>query len=227
MELKIIITTSDRNRHIVPIFAYFFNKNWDSNQKVEVVGYKKPDIELPSNFTFVSLGEQSEDKKDFSNNLKKYFEKQDDWFIWMVEDCFIKSFKKEKLDILLKHRREDIGRINLSSECIKQEHTFYTWADVKGEINIYQNTQTAKYRVSTQPSIWNKKFLLQYLKKDLSPWDFETQNSINDGWKIIGLDKENAPIEHNEGVRKWDLYEYDFNGFPQEQIEELRTLKII
>lgn len=221
--MKIIVTTSDKYHHIIPIFCYLFNKYWDPNKEVEIVGYKKPDFELPKNFTFISLGEQGK-VEEFSTDLRKYFENQPEWFIWMMEDTFIKGVDFLKLKLLqeLTYYSDNVGRINLSKECVKQEHVPYIHI---GGLQLYKNIQTANYRLSTQPSIWSKKFLLQYLTPGLTPWKFETQKSINDGWEIIGLGT--AAVEHNEGVRKHNIYNYDFTGIHSEVIEEMKQLKYI
>ncbi len=66
---------------------------------------------------------------------------------------------------------------------------------------------------------------MQYLTPNLSPWDFETQYSINDGWKILG--PEEPALYSNEGVNRKDIYKYDLNGIKEEQIEEMKTLGLL
>lgn len=221
--MKIIVTTSDKYLHLLPIFIYLFKKNWSTEQSVEIVGYKTPDFQLPLNFTFHSLGTQGT-VKEFSTDLRKYFELQDDYFIWMMEDSFIKLVDHNKLSKLMEliYRENNIGRINLTNETVKQKHENHSWM---GDYKIYANTQDANYRLSTQPSIWNKEFLLKYLTPGLSPWDFETQHSINDGYQILGP-KEPA-VKHNEGVCKKDIYDYDLNGIEENQIIEMKQLNIL
>jgi hypothetical protein len=224
--MKIICTTSNAYHHLIPIFCFLFNRNWSAEQEVEIVGYDAPLPEgftLPSNFKFVSLGKQIGGPKNFGTDLRKYFETQDDWFIWMMEDTFIKEVDFEKLKTIqeiIHWRNDDIGRINLSYAGRIQEH-------YKSEIfdGIIENTQTALYRLCTQPSIWNKKFLLQYLQPNMTPWEFETQSSFNDGWRIMGLP--GGAIEHNEGVTKHDIHKFNFKDIPEEVIQEMKDLKII
>jgi hypothetical protein len=47
--MKIIVTTSNKYLHILPIFCFLFNKFWDKDQPVEIVGYDRPSFPLPSN----------------------------------------------------------------------------------------------------------------------------------------------------------------------------------
>lgn len=229
---KIIITTSDNYLHILPIFCFLYNKYW--GDPAEIVGYREPEFKLPDNFTFRSLGVQSNNKKDFSNDLAKYFSEQDNYFVWMMEDTFIKRpFRRQTYMALLNMidfnaDKYTIGRINLTGEGIKQDYTLGPDAYYGGkDFPTVRNTKSARYRLSTQPSIWCRDFLLKYLTPNLSPWEFETQDPINDGWDIIGMEPPSQPLYHNEGVRRFNIYEYDFNGIDQEVINEMKQLKII
>lgn len=233
--MKIIVTTSDDYLHIVPIFCYLFNKYWDDQQKVEIVCYdgindfienskNKSSYKIPDNFNFVSMGVQSKDAGNFTRDLRRYFAEQDEWFIWMMEDTFIKSKVDQKrlqyLFSLTQH--ENVGRINLTNEGRKQKFENYC---VVEDLRIVVNTQDALYRLSTQPSIWNRNYLLKYMQNDIGPWEFETQQAFNDGYRILG--PELCVVKHNEGVRKFDLFKYNFDGIEQEVINEMKALNII
>lgn len=219
--MKIIITTSDAYHHLLKISMFLFNKNWSDKQEVEIVGYEKPLFTFPDNFKFHSLGKQIGGPKNFSTDLRKYFEKQDTFFIWIFDDSFIKSVNFERLQELWMLRNNSIGRINLCSRATTLQD-FYQ-SDLGS--NLLENTQTALYRLCTQPSIWNKAFLMKYLTPELTPWEFETQKSINDGYRIIGH-KEDV-VDHNEGVTKHDIFDYNLTGIKEEQIEEMKSLNIL
>jgi hypothetical protein len=238
--LKIIVTTSNNYSHLVSIFAHLFNYYWSEKQEVEVVGYDAPKRQLPSNFSFVSLGQQVGGTENFTRDLRGYFAKQDDFFIWSFEDGWLSGFVDLKALDFLKSltKRDKIGRINLGNDILgwpyKPER--YKVYGVIDSYTVYENQQDASYRLSTQISIWNKNFLLPYMQKDLSPWDFELQNPKNDGWHILGMG-DDAPVKHNEGVckagpgkladRVTDVFKYNFKDIPQEKIEEMKRLEII
>ena len=207
--MKIIVTTSDKYHHLLPVFFYLYKKYWD--EPFELVGYKKPECELPENCTWVSLGEQR-GPKYFSEDKRAYFEQQPQKFVWMMEDTFIKG----KVDVVAKYgwNMDGIGRLDLTADIQKREYT-------KGS-SIITAHPNSRYRLSTQPSIWNKEFLLQYLMPGLSPWDFETQDPKSDGWRIIGF--VDPPLQHNEGVRRFDLYKLNLDGMAQEDIDHIKTL---
>lgn len=222
--MKIIVNTSNSYHHLIPIFCFLFNRNWDKNQQVEIIGYDKPTCELPPNFSFVSMGEQIGGATNFTTDLKKHFKKQDQYFIWLFEDSWIKSVDFEKLEFLKSLTLiPNLGRINLSYAGRLQDH--FKLEDDNFKYPLIENTQTALYRLCTQPSIWNRDFLLQYMQTPMTPWQFETQKSFNDGWRILGL--EDGAVIHNEGVTKHDIHKYDLNGIPEEVLVEMVNLKLI
>lgn len=206
--MKIIVTTSDKYHHLLLVFFYLYNKYW--GEPFDLVGHAKPECDLPDNCTWVSLGPQIT-PKDWSTQLRPYFEQQPDWFVWMMEDTFIKSFN---INMMPCNTTPFIGRIDLTNDVKKREHTN------KG--HFVEAHQSSRYRLSTQPSFWNKKFLLQYLTPGLSPWDFETQDPKNDGWDIIGF--VDPPVSHNEGVRRFDIHKLNLDGMCQEDIVHIKTI---
>ena len=206
--MKIIITTSDKYHHLLPVFFYLYNKYW--GQPFDLVGYAKPACELPDNCTWVSLGAQGA-KTEFSTDLRKYFELQPCNFIWMMEDTFI---KEEFFGNYIYALPFKIGRIDLTKDIQSRPH--------KSDGHLIKASEDSRYRLSTQPSIWDKQFLLQYLTPGLSPWDFETQDPKNDGWEVIGFT--HPPLQHNEGVRRFDIHKLNLDGMKQEDIDHINTI---
>ena len=211
--MKIIVTTSDNYHHLLPVFFYLYNKYW--GEPFDLVGHAKPECELPDNCTWVSLGEQQWPKK-WSDQLRTYFEQQPDWFVWMMEDTFLKEKVRRNTNIMDADSctDTDIGRIDLTNDITKREHSF-----TLSGILAHPNT---RYRLSTQPSVWYKNFLLQYLTPGLSPWDFETQDPKNDGWRVLGCTT--PMIHHNEGVRRFDIRKLNLDGMCQQDIDYIKTI---
>lgn len=203
--VKICVTTSNAYSHLLPVFFYLYGKYW--GEPFDLVGYDKPECELPENCAWISLGVQG-NKQGFSTDLRKYFEQQPEWFVWMMEDTFIKEPVKYFATF------PACGRCDLTNDVQKREHT-----NDGAFIHAHPNS---RYRLSTQPSIWNKQFLLQYLTPGLSPWDFETQDPKDDGWDVIGF--VDPPILHNEGVRRFDIYKLNLDGMGQEDIAHIKTI---
>ncbi len=214
--MKVIVTTSDNYHHLLPVFFTLYNRYW--GDPFELVGYKKPDMELPENCTWVSLGKQR-GPKYFTDDLKPYFENQPEWFVWMMEDTILRGFDRELFDVWVETLPESeikIGKICLTNESMRREHT--------KDAQLFWVSQFAKYRLSTQPAMWNREYLLKYLKPGLSPWDFETQFQQNDGWDIVGMCKN--IIDHNEGVNKKDIFAIDWTGIDEDVKQEYERTQV-
>jgi len=202
--MKIIVTTSDNYKHIIPVFTYLFQKYWGG--EIELLGYEKPD-NLPEWVKFVSMGKQGP-KEEWSTDLRSYFELQDQWFIWMMEDTFIKKVNKDQMAFAYALTLPNIGKIALTKDPQNREHT------ITKEGVVWAHPDS-KYRLSTQPSIWNRDFLLEYLKDGMDPWTFETQPTKDD-WNVVGL--KDYPVYHNEGVRRHNINEFDLTGIEPEDL---------
>lgn len=213
-QIPIIVTTSNRYLHLIPVFTYLMNKHWP-NQEVTLLGYEQP-ADLPENFTFVSMGKQGT-VNEWSTDIRRHIESIEDvHFIWMMEDTLIKGVNDDALNIAYALACDGIGRVDLSCDLMKREHTVDPVSDIAFA------SQTSRYRLSTQPSIWNRGFLLQYLQQGMSPWEFETQDPMNDGWHVVC--PTTKALSHNEGVNKRDIYKLDLNGFGEEDILEINKI---
>jgi hypothetical protein len=219
--MKICVTTSNSYLHLIPVFTYLFNKYFGSEYKVEIVGYEFPKCELPSNFEFHSMGVQGH-VSEWSTDLRKYFEAiPDQWFIYLMEDTFIKEpVKHWRLNQLQAYCYPEVGRIDLTNDLTKRKHSPANYRNsLKNE--IFKADKKTNYRQSTQPSLWNKDFLLKYLTPGLSPWDFEKQDT-DDDYLILGGHVK--AVVANEGVRKHNPHLLDLNGFSEEDVKHIKTL---
>jgi len=77
--MTVYVTTCDKYSHLLKGFAYLFNKYWGAEQAVVVLGFAKPDFELPPNFKFHSMEEK--ETRPWTDNLKTYFESIDGYAV--------------------------------------------------------------------------------------------------------------------------------------------------
>jgi len=225
--MKLTVTTSDAYLHCIPVFISLWNKYARQNESesinVEIVGYKKPDIELPEDFSFKSLGEQNGNNKNFGTDLKKYFSEQEDQYImWCMEDSWWNAPLDVSMIIRLRQVIETdkrIGRISLTAQNLNQYMEDYAIID---ELKFIATPQKSEYRLSTMPAIWNKDFLLRYLKEDMNPWEFECQDKVEDEFYNIALeDRDSSPWKYVEGVRRFDNKKMNFEGIDLAIISEM------
>ena len=205
--MKVYISTSDKYTALIEPFAFLFNKFWSSDQQVVILGYTKPECKLPENFEFISMGVSRNDPKEWSTDLRKYFQSIDDeWFVYGTEDMFLVwPVDFDSLNKLKTYMKPGVGRISITNDACRKDCTVL-------EDNVIELTQTADYRISCIYSIWNREYMLKYLQPEMTPWEFEIDGSIatnNDGYKILGLN-DSFPIQLSLAIRRGDFSNLDF-----------------
>ena len=219
--MNIYISTSNNYLHLLKPFSYLFNKFWSDSQRVFILGYKSPLFELPDNFKFISMGEQK-GIQYWANDLHKFFSSIDDeHFIYSMEDHFILDYVDIKLfEHLKNYLNKDVGRISLSTQLANKRHDILETIE---NTNIIESHSSIQYRLCTQWSIWNKDFMLQYLKPNMSAWDFELQGfrePLNDNYRVIGVDGKQVVChadairssKFKENLNEKEMYNYNFNS---------------
>ena len=89
MKLKLYIPTCNKYLWLIKPFSFLFNKFWDDSIEVIYLGYKTPDFDLPSNFSFVSFGDD-DNLSNWARDLRTYFESvEDEYFMVTVDDSFL------------------------------------------------------------------------------------------------------------------------------------------
>ena len=117
-DLPIYLTTSNGREHIIKVFCHLFNKYWGSDSIVNLVGYEQPNMDLPDNFNFISMGEQVGGIQMWSTDLRKFFLEQEcDNFIHVLDDQFISApvrfdIMQDLYDVMLER---DAVRVNLNN----------------------------------------------------------------------------------------------------------------
>ena len=89
--MSVVVFTSDSYVDLMGGFAHFFNKYWGSHQSVHVVGFRPPKEKMPSNFNFISAGNQEDfPAKDFCGPFKPIVENLDTKTItYFLEDTTV------------------------------------------------------------------------------------------------------------------------------------------
>jgi len=231
--MRIFCSTSNNYLHIVPVFTFLFNKYWDTNQQVTILGYNKPAFDLPSNFEFVSLnGGDQQTASDYARHLREYFSQiEDEYFIYTMEDTFIKApVNFEVLEDLksLCTPEHKVGRIDLTEGMSFRATEPYLKVN---NTQVVENLQDVRFRISCQMSIWNKEYMLKYLIDGYTPWDFEVKGSElakHDGYRILGTHQDDKlAVVKNEGVTVQNIHNYNLSGFTQETLNEMKELNLI
>jgi hypothetical protein len=217
--LKVYVTTSDYYNHLIPGFAYLFNKYWSPNQAATILCYTLPDHSLPENFSMLSLGPperfgnhipewkpgrrgangESYPTPKWTDSLLSFFERiTDEHFILLQIDYFInKPAELDKIDFLSSFlTSRDVAKIDLTLDLTRYSHRVFPHRDFQ----IAVSDQHAEYRSSLQAAIWRRDYFLRLLKPNRSPWDFERigkEELKNDGKIILGLRQpDSGPVSY-------------------------------
>ena len=175
--------------------------------------------------------------KDWSTDLRKQIENADEYFIYGTEDiAFYEDADIEWLNELIDIARENkhVGRINLVNPCeegytiernphykVEQVRSFDDWG-------LYQQTNSSHYQLTTQISIWNKKFFLKYCEPEMTPWDFETVGSykanFDDFFKVWMVYGDKFPVykEESFAAGEWDNRDLWFPLLSSELQDEIK-----
>ncbi len=167
------ILASDHHLWLLRGFAYMFNKYWSKNRIVMVFAHHHPAFELPENFVFVKRT-RNYTHTQWSNSLielAKHIEQ--DHFILMLEDYWItRSVDPVGIEYLRQYMEmfPEALRMDLSADRASRSHSELA---PYNDFDIIQSSPYAKYQMSFQAAIWNRKLLLEVLKKNESPWQAE------------------------------------------------------
>jgi hypothetical protein len=194
----IYIPICDQNLWILKVYFHLFRKFWGDDQKVVVLGFSEPDFDIPDNFTFVSLdNEQVGGASKWTRYLYDYFSSiEDEHIIFTLEDFF--PSEKPNIQMLTQlynlTKKNNVGRCDISWDSyinifdknnVATKTKSYKVLVKNDNYVLLEVPKNAPYRISTQPSIWNREYLLKLLDNDWSPWDFEVLGTLSSR----GLDK--------------------------------------
>jgi len=170
--MRIVLKVCDKYLPLLNIYAELFNKHYPG-QSVDVLCFKEPK-ELPSNFKSVSVGPQSDfnDGRIWTDPIKKYLaDIEDEYVLLLLDDLLpVGDVDIEKINLCL----EKISQDNIGKIIVGQHKTICSNFDKN--FDLYP--QHAAFRMTTKPSIWKRKFLMKYLKRGFTIWEFESKNNL-------------------------------------------------
>src|SRR5690606_24184269 len=116
-DLRIILPTCDKYMYVIEALAYTIEKYWPNHQPITLVGYQKPNFELPNSWDFVSLGDDRGPNRWGADVLDFFGDFDDEYFIYVEDDILVLT--DVKVD-LMKHMYEmmlndsSIPKINIA-----------------------------------------------------------------------------------------------------------------
>lgn len=167
--LNVYIITSDKTYHILDISLYFWNKYMPYNNKI-VLGFNhgKEYCDKYQNIKFLSIG-NNQDINKFTHYLFNYLQNiSDNYIILSLDDFFpLSPIKNDLLNLVYSKMKNN----NKFIKCVLNSSYYTENNDIVIDELICSNNNN--YKLSLQLSLWEKNYLLNYLKIPLSPWNFE------------------------------------------------------
>jgi len=180
------IITCDKTNHILNISIPLLDKYWNIKKSVKILGFNKPDIEFSSDYEFISMGEKQLSIDNWAKDIYSVIKNDpNEFIIFGLDDHLIIDYvDKTILNLLFDEMKnnESIVRCTLGIDIRFLPHKLYKQFD---DFQMIEQSEDSTYRITTQPSIWRKDYLLQFLNKSTNPWNFETNNNPKDGKIII------------------------------------------
>jgi hypothetical protein len=177
---KIYIPICDDNLWLLKPLGHLFDKYWPKDTEIIVMGFAKPDFAISEKITFVSLSEKQEGgSSKWTKYLYNYLSTvEDEYLIFSLEDFFpIEAPDLTLINYLYSLMKEEkiIGRADLTWDLFANGN--FSTVKYGEEYSLIKASRNAMYRISTQPAIWKKSYLLTFLNNDWSPWNFEVDGS--------------------------------------------------
>jgi len=173
---KFYVSTYPDTYWLIPVYIHQFNK-YIPNAECTIMCYEYPDfkIHLTDNVKIISITDGKTDPgiSNWASSIRKYFETIKDKYIILSLDDYIildhldaKTFSAD-MDFVINN---DIKRYALGGKSKK----YYEFEEWNGFLRF---TKNSPYRISAQVSVWNREYLMRYLRDDWTPWDFEIKGA--------------------------------------------------
>jgi len=179
--IKFIIPVCDSTLHIMKLSSYLYDKFYDFDLEIILLGFKKPEFELSSKFRFVSMAkEQVGGSNSWSKYIRSFLESIDDKYVFFLLEDYLPTCSPniEMMNMITKMMQDSsssIGRFDITFDSFIANNgtTMLKFPNY----DLLEIEKGREYRITTQPSLWNKDYLIEILKHTTSPWSFEIQGS--------------------------------------------------
>lgn len=212
LNLSTLIGSCDKYTPLLKAFQICFNKYWQVDTHNVIV---TETIDIP-NYTSTNFEVVKSEGEWGSRMLEGISKIKTDFVFFILDDYMLNyTYPSSTIENYIKFAEKyNVDRIQVSPSSFQS----YSNNIIEGFTKF---SQLSYYKISMQPSIWSKSFLLDTLEPSYSPWDFEIKGST----RLVGQTSNifidtSIPSPYFNAVRKgmvkspgWD----DF--FKQENIE--------
>lgn len=178
-KIRHIIPLCDETLDTVRVTSYLFEKYWPGHE-IDFIGFAHPSYALPENHKFISIAPKQEGgSKKWTRYIAEYVNSMtEEFLIFSLDDFFpCCSLDEQMFAVIVEKMKNNsnIGRFCLSYDAFN--YCSHELVEMRDGYNIISIDKSALYRISTQPALWRKDYLLKFLEHDWSPWNFEINGS--------------------------------------------------
>lgn len=229
--IPILVFTSDTYLKALRPFAYLFNKYWNTDQSVAIVGFRVPDFTLPDNFSFYSLGSMADYPiRKWSNGVLDYLAKNEEikHFILMLEDYWITQPVDVEAIYMLMQYAQDVSSILKIDLCADRLYakgvTDYGNLD---RLDLVKSAYDSQYHMSLMTGIWNRDLFCRFVVPNETPWEVELNGTsrvaaVKDD--VIVLGTKGWPIRHTLAYRGGNANHLLSSDVLETDMDEMRGL---
>lgn len=187
VKYSLYIITCDKTNWVLKLTIPLLEKYWNIEKSVKILGYNKPDVQLPIDYEFISMKKIQLSIDEWTEDIYNIMKNDpNEYVIFMLDDFLpVDYLNSEVLNYLFDEMEKDK---NIVRAAIGSDMQFLKHKIVKEEekFKLIELDSHSNYRVTTQPSIWRKNYLIEILKVPKTPWNFETTNNPRDNKRMIG-----------------------------------------
>jgi hypothetical protein len=199
----IYLVTCDKTSYILPATIYLYKKFYRDTPLIRILGFKKPLLPDWENVEFISLAPKQETIQKWSKYIHDYLITLEDELIFFALDDFfpIDYINKECLSYVLDYMKNNkVGFCNVSQEpssCKKRNEVDNILVDKN--YFVYKRKKNVGYQLVLQPGIWNRKYLIEALSINVTPWQFELNRDhwANNNNNYYNIATSNFPKENH------------------------------
>lgn len=215
-----MVSSCGKYEHLLPGFAHLFNKYMGPEYPIEVVTDTPVTRKLPTNFQVRVMGPGSWGSimLDATSGLPPEIKQP---LLFLFDDYWLRAPVDEgRVAQMLATLDEGADKADLSNNTNHFPHHLWRRSLIAAD-------QTAPYRASTQPAIWDIHYFRSLIRPEMSPWQFELSSlADNDGATIVGTTLPPAIYDYANVYLKGEPDPYMAATIQKEDRDELIRLGI-
>lgn len=220
--IQIIVMTGNRNSYSLYGFFHQWRKYYDGECVGVLVGFERPDVELPDNFRFVSQGSQENfPPNQWSSRLINVLEEiADDVFMLLLDDYWlIRQVDTRAIKMIYGYMEQftytlkidlTYDRLYSSTPPGGQNRFYWGFNDYGslGYLDLIQSDINDSYHMSLQAAMWRRDHFRSVLVPGERAQEIEMYGGerLKQRPELLVLGTRQAPIRHINAIqnRQWN-----------------------